>query len=112
MEDEAPVSKSQRKREMLALQDLGQELVDLGAQQLAQLDLPGPLLEAVLAAKRIPKSKFGGLRRQMQYIGRLMREVDAAPIRARLDAWHGVSASDRKRRSRPPDPATQDDEPR
>lgn len=95
MHDPDQVSKSQRKREMLALQDLGEELVALGAQRLAQLDLPAQLLEAVLAAKRI--SKFGGLRRQMQYIGRLMREVDAAPIRARLDAWNGASASENAR---------------
>ena len=95
MQDPDQVSKSQRKREMLALQDLGQELVDLGTQQLAKLDLPAPLLEAVLAAKRI--SKHGGLRRQMQYIGRLMREVDAAPIRAQLDAWNGASAGETAR---------------
>ena len=80
---------------MLALQDLGQELVDLGTQQLAKLDLPARLLEAVLAAKRI--TKFGGLRRQMQFIGRLMREVDAGPIRARLDAWNGASAAETAR---------------
>ena len=95
MQGPDPVSKSQRKREMQALQDLGQQLVDLGAQQLARLDLPAPLLEAVLAAKRI--KKFGGLRRQMQYIGRLMREVDAVPIRAQVDAWRGASAGESAR---------------
>jgi len=95
VEGPGQVSKSQRKREMLALQDIGQQLVELGAQQLARLNLPTPLLEAVLAAKRI--TKFGGLRRQMQYIGRLMREVDAGPIRAQLDAWNGASAGETAR---------------
>jgi ribosome-associated protein len=94
---EAPdkVSKSQRKREMQALQDLGKELVGLSPQRLAELDLPVPLLEAVLAAKRM--SRFGALRRQMQYIGRVMREVDAEPIRARLEAWSGAAAGENAR---------------
>lgn len=97
VQDPDRVSKSQRKREMLALQDLGKELVALGPNQLAQLDLPASLLEAVRVAQRI--SAFGARRRQLQYIGRLMREVEAAPIRARLDAWKGASA---KRNARPP----------
>lgn len=95
MEDEVRTSKTQRKREMQALQDLGEELVALSSEKLAELDLPTLLLDAVLAARRI--SKFGALRRQMQYVGRLMREVDAAPIRARLDAWNGVSTAENAR---------------
>ncbi|HWA13658.1 MAG TPA: ribosome biogenesis factor YjgA [Burkholderiales bacterium] len=89
-EDEVRISKTQRKRESHSLQDIGEELVALGAERLAQMDLPQNLLEAVLEARRI--SKFGALRRQMQYLGRLMREIDPAPIRARLDAWKGQSA--------------------
>ena len=61
MEEPVAISRSRRKREMLALQDLGQELVALSAHRLAQIDLPAPLLKAVLAATRI--SKFGALRR-------------------------------------------------
>jgi ribosome-associated protein len=95
MEDPARISKTQRKREMQALQDFGEELVALSAERLAELGLPPLLLDAVLQTKRI--SKFGALRRQMQYLGRLMREVDAAPIRARLDAWNGVSADENAR---------------
>ena len=95
MEDTNRISRTQRKREMQALQDFGEELVALSAERLAELGLPPLLLDAVLQTKRI--SKFGALRRQMQYLGRLMREVDAAPIRARLDAWNGVSADENAR---------------
>ena len=89
MEDEVQASKSQRKRESQSLQDVGEALVALSAERLESLDLPQNLLDAVMDARRI--SKFGALRRQMQYIGRLMREIDATPIRARLDAWKGQS---------------------
>jgi ribosome-associated protein len=95
MEDEVQISKSQRKRESHSLQDIGEELVALSAERLASLSLPQNLLDAVLAAKQI--SKFGALRRQMQYLGRLMREVDSAPIRARLDAWKGQSGEETAR---------------
>ena len=87
-ESERP-SKSQRKREMQVLQDIGAQLVELNADQLAQIELPEFLLEAILAAQRI--RDFEGRRRQMQYIGKLMREVDPAPICAKLDQWHGVA---------------------
>jgi len=95
MEDEVEISKSQRKRDSHSLQDIGEELVALSAERLSALDLPQNLLDAVLDAKRI--SKFGALRRQMQYVGRLMREVDPDPIRARLDAWKGVSTEETAR---------------
>ena len=87
--DPATISKTQRKRASLALQDLGKELTRLTPDQLAELKLPDRLLDAVLAAQRI--SKFGALRRQLQYIGRLMHEVDAEVIAARLRTWMGVS---------------------
>jgi ribosome-associated protein len=92
MEDEVQASKSQRKRESQSLQDVGEALVALSAERLQSLDLPQNLLDAVIEARRI--SKFGALRRQMQYIGRLMREIDATPIRARLDAWKGQSGEE------------------
>jgi ribosome-associated protein len=92
MEDEDRISKTQRKRESHSLQDIGEELVALSAERLAQVDLPGNLRDAVIDAQRI--SKFGALRRQMQYIGRLMREVDPAPIRECLDAWKGQSTQE------------------
>jgi ribosome-associated protein len=87
-EPEKP-SKSERKRAMTALQDVGLQLVTLNASQLAQIELPELLHDAVLAAQRI--SNFEGRRRQLQYIGRLMRNIDAAPIIAKLEQWHGAS---------------------
>ncbi len=92
MEDEVQASKSQRKRDSQSLQEVGEALVALSAERLASLDLPQTLLDAVMEARRI--SSFGALRRQMQYIGRLMRDIDAAPIRARLDAWKGQSGEE------------------
>jgi ribosome-associated protein len=95
MRDEI-VSKTKRKQEMLELQALGVALVALPE---AQLDfLPPELHQAVLEAKRI--SAHEGRRRQLQYIGRLMREVDPAPIRARLDALTGSSSQANARHKR------------
>jgi ribosome-associated protein len=89
-DEETPeVSKSQRKREMTALQALGEELVALSAARLARLPLPEGLREAVRAAQQI--SSRSARRRQLQYIGRLMREVDAEPIRAALAEVKGES---------------------
>ena len=86
---QTPVSKTQRKREMLALQELGVELVALNDEQLAGIELPEILRDAVLEARRI--TDFEGRRRQMQYVGKLMRKVDAGPIRAALEAWQAQS---------------------
>lgn len=77
-------SKTQRKREMHDLQRLGEELVGLNQQHLAALALPEPLLAAVEEAKRT--KGFEAIRRQLQYIGRVMRDIDVAPIR------HGLAA--------------------
>ena len=85
-EDENSISKSQKKRDMLALQDIGVELVGLSSETINKLELPDNLRTAVVEAKRIPKSKYGGMKRQMQYIGRLMREIDPAPIVEQLNS--------------------------
>ena len=82
--DEPELSKTRRKKNMHALQDLGEKLVGLTTAQLASLALPERLADAIEQAKRVPG--FEARRRQMQYIGRLMREVDAAPIAARIAA--------------------------
>jgi ribosome-associated protein len=97
MQDDV-VSKTQRKREMHELQALGAALVALSDAHLAGMPLEENLREAVLEARRIRSHE--GRRRQLQYIGRLMRDVDAAPIRARLDELAGLSsqASVRHRR--------------
>lgn len=88
-EEELPPSKTKIKKQMHELRDLGKELTELGKDQLAQLDLPENLRDAIREMKNI--NKFGALRRQMQYIGKLMRDVDTVPILARLDAWKGTS---------------------
>ena len=89
MQDAERPSKTRRKKDMHALQSLGESLVELSAAQLAQVEMPEDLRDAVLEARRI--SGREGKRRQMQYIGRLMRDVDPAPIRAKLDEWRGQS---------------------
>lgn len=83
---EAP-SKSSKKRDMLALQELGAQLVELNEQQIVSMQLSEALLEAVLEAKRLNRRE--AKRRQLQFIGRLMRDIDAAPIRDRLNKWLG-----------------------
>lgn len=85
---EAP-SKSRRKADALALQALGAQLVALNGEQLAQVPLPESLRDAVQAAQRIHAHE--GRRRQLQYIGKLMRNVDAAPIRAKIEGWQSAS---------------------
>ena len=97
MQDEIP-SKTRRKKDMLALQAMGAELVGLSAVHLERMALPEPLARAVHDARRM--SSHGAQRRQLQYIGRLMREVDAEPIRARLAAIQGGSAEERARQLR------------
>lgn len=87
--EELPLSKTKIKQQMHDLQAVGEELAGLANDKLAELDLPENLLDALRELKRI--SKFGAQKRQRQYIGRLMREVDAGPIIAKLDAWKGVS---------------------
>ena len=75
---------------MHELQALGVALVALPEGMLQAMTLEPRLLEAVLEAKRITAHE--GKRRQIQYIGRLMRDVDPAPIRARIAELEGSSA--------------------
>ena len=89
MTEELP-SKSQRKRESHALQDLGTELTELTDEQLAAVELPESLRDAVLEARRLA-GKHEARRRQMQYVGKLMRHIDPEPIRASIDAYKAVS---------------------
>ena len=88
-EEELPPSKTRIKKQMHDLQDLGEELVGLGKDQLAQLDIPETLRDAIKEIHRI--KKFGAIRRQMQYIGKLMRDVEIDPIIAKLNTWKGTS---------------------
>ena len=80
-----PISKTQRKKAVHELQGLGEELVELSEERLAAVEMPERLRDAVMAARRITAHE--ARRRQMQYIGKLMRKVDAEPIRAAIDAW-------------------------
>jgi len=97
MQDEI-VSKTRRKQEMHDLQALGAELVGLSAAHLERMVLPAELAQAVRAARRIASHE--ARRRQVQYIGKLMRGIDAEPIRAQLAAVHGGSAQERARHQR------------
>lgn len=87
MSDDTSPSKSQLKRDMQALQDLGERLVALPQARLDRVELPAALRDAVLEARRI--SARGGRKRQLQYIGKLMRHVDAAPIEAAIARMDG-----------------------
>jgi ribosome-associated protein len=81
--DDRP-TKSERKRQSTELQELGEALIDLSPSELDALPLPENLRDAVELAQRI--TAHGGLYRQKQYIGKLMRKIDAEPIRAALAA--------------------------
>lgn len=81
MTDSKP-SKSARKREHLALQELGEKLITLSEIELESLSLEESLLNAVRDAGQI--KAHGALRRQKQLIGKLMRGVDPEPIRAAI----------------------------
>lgn len=82
-EDDDFVSKSARKREAHAAQDMGERLVELDDAALKRLDLPDNLMVAVRQARTI-KAR-GGRKRQLQYIGKLMRSVDVEEIGKALD---------------------------
>jgi ribosome-associated protein len=83
-----PISKTRRKAQMHALQDLGEALVALEPRQLTALldevELPERLREAIVEARAI--TAWGGRKRQLQYVGKLMREIDPEPIARWLDA--------------------------
>jgi ribosome-associated protein len=81
---EEVISKSQRKREMLALQELGKKLTEINDQLLEKCQLPAVLSIAVQEFKRLP-NKHEARRRQLQYIGKLMRSVDTDLIEKVLE---------------------------
>lgn len=87
-------SKSALKREMTALQELGEALVALSDGDLATIPLDEKLLDAIMTARRITSHE--GRRRQMQYIGKLMRATDVEPI----VAAHNELLNGRQQRNR------------
>jgi ribosome-associated protein len=84
---EEPISKTQLKAEADAQQALGVRLSELPKDKLLKLDLPDTVLTAVLDTKKITAN--GAIRRHRQYLGRLMREIDNAPILEQLARWDG-----------------------
>lgn len=90
LEDKGPPSKTQLKAEADDKQALGEALLTLRADLMARLDLPDKLLDAIADAKKI--TNFEGRRRQMQFIGKLMRPLDAEPIRDAINEQLSGSA--------------------
>lgn len=84
-----PPSKSQRKKEMHALQALGEQLVQLRRDQLQRIELPDALREAIEFAHRVTSHE--ARRRHMQYVGKLMRQADAEALRQALAQVTGES---------------------
>ena len=80
--DDLKPSKSAKKREYIALQKLGEELITLKQSELDSLPLDDGLLEAILEAQQM--KAHGALRRQKQYIGKLMRHIDPEPLRIEM----------------------------
>jgi len=88
-------SRTDRKRESTELQKLGEELLTLRSELMERLALPDKLVDAIDEARRI--SNFEGKRRQMQFIGKLMRQLEPRmldTIRTVLAEQHGGSASE------------------
>jgi ribosome-associated protein len=90
-QDERP-SKSQIKRDMQALLDLGKVVIDLSPDRVKQLPLSEKLMEAVLLAQRLNSRE--GRRRQIHYVGKLMRDAPAQEIRRQIDTWNNGSKED------------------
>ncbi len=80
--DELEKSRTRLKKEATALQKMGEKLVTLSDDQLSHMELPTMLINAIQAVRTI--KSHGARRRQMQYIGTLMRNVDVEPIEQAL----------------------------
>ncbi|NSL56766.1 ribosome biogenesis factor YjgA [Uliginosibacterium aquaticum] len=88
-EDSYFVSKSQKKRDMDALQDLGKKLTEYGPARLKKVPMSDNLREALVEMARLTAN--GARARQLQYIGKLMRSEEIGPIQAALDVIEGKS---------------------
>lgn len=88
-------SKSQLKREMTALQKLGQELVEQPRERVKRVPMPEDVRDAILECQQIKNHE--GRRRQMQFVGKKMRTLDeeeVALIQKTIDSWKGASKSE------------------
>jgi ribosome-associated protein len=83
-DDFSPPSKTQLKQRMQELQSLGAALAELGDERIDAIPMPDALREAVATLKRTRSHE--GRRRQLQYVGKLMRQADAAPIHEAIAA--------------------------
>jgi ribosome-associated protein len=84
---DAVPSKSEVKRRMLALQDLGEALTQLSDKQLERVPVSDERLLAAILESRNIRSK-NARKRHLQFIGKLMRDIDPEPLQAALDALH------------------------
>lgn len=98
LDDSSRPSKSQRKRDSDALQSLGKELIALTKERLAKISMSETLRDAVREAQRLTSNE--ARRRQLQYIGKLMRSEDPVPIRNALDELSGLSNAANERMHR------------
>ncbi|MFW5431429.1 MAG: ribosome biogenesis factor YjgA [Methylophilaceae bacterium] len=94
-EDLEFISKTQRKAEADAQQMVGKKLIDLTKDQISKLNLDESLHEAILEAKRLKSN--GAIRRQLQYIGKLMRNTEIEPITEQLARWEGKNNEENAR---------------
>ncbi|UTG68255.1 ribosome-associated protein [Neisseria subflava] len=85
------VSKTQMKKQMNDLQALGMELTKLSSDTLKKIGLDEELFEAIATYKKITSNS--ALKRQAQFIGRLMRDTNPAPIEAYLAKLRGDNAA-------------------
>lgn len=90
---DAPISKSERKRDAHRLQTLGRRLTELKPADLNAMPIDDRLRQAIADYQRFPS--HGAQRRQLQFIGRLMRDVDPEPLQAALETLEGHSAEAR-----------------
>lgn len=87
-----PLSKTKKKQHMQELQDLGEELAELSSDWLKKIDIPEQLRDALYEAQRM--NSHGARRRQLQYVGKVMRDIDPEPVRAALATLRGESAAE------------------
>lgn len=88
-------SKSELKRQMTALQKMGQELVDSARDRVKRVPMPEDVRDAILECQTITNHE--GRRRQMQFVGKKMRTLDEAEvalIQKTIDSWKGASKSE------------------
>lgn len=88
-------SKSQLKREMTALQKMGQELIDQPRDRVKRVPMPEDVRDAILECQKIKDHE--GRRRQLQFVGKKMRTLDEAEvalIQKTIDSWKGASKSE------------------